>query len=195
MTEVWKDIDGYERRYQISNFGRVKSIFYKNSKTVNERILKPRCGKTKHGFRKYLYVVLSKDSKVHTFYVHRLVALYFVPNIDDKPYVNHKDGSKINNNYSNLEWVTPLENNLHCYRVLKKYPMKGYKYDKNKNSKPVEQYFVSEEGYEYHIATYANAVVAAMINNTNPRNIAYCCKSHPSYGQVAGYKWKYKKVK
>ena len=116
MIEIWKDIKGYEGKYQISNSGKVKSINYHRGNS--SRLLIPRCS-TKNGNELYLYVVLCKNSKVHTYKIHRLVAEYFVPNVDNKPYVNHKDGNKHNNNVENLEWVTPLENNLHMYKVLK----------------------------------------------------------------------------
>nr|DAS70664.1 MAG TPA: homing endonuclease [Caudoviricetes sp.] len=191
MKEIWKDIDGYEGRYQISNFGNVKSIFYKKSKEPNEKILKARLGRKSKNkeIQRYLYIVLSLNSKVKTFYIHRLVAKYFVPNLENKPYVNHKDGNKLNNKSDNLEWVTPLENNLHSINVLNKKAGKGFKYDKNHNSKKVMQFYISEEGYEYHIATYANAVIAGQINNIHPRCISQCCKGK---SKLAGcFRWSY----
>lgn len=191
MTEeIWKDIKGYEGKYQISNTGKVKSLHYKKSTAVNERILKQRAYKRRNE-RMYYYVVLSKDNIQHTFYVHRMVAEYFVPNPQVKPYVNHKDGNKHNNNACNLEWVTPLENNLHAYHVLKKHPMKGYKYDRNKTSRKVEQWYLAENGYEYHIATYANIKAASLINNLHAPSISQCCKGNSLYGQVGGYIWRY----
>ena len=190
MKEIWRDIKGYEGKYQISNLGNVKSLHYKKSASMNERILKTRCCK-RHGKDMYKYVVLSKDNETHTYYVHRLVAIYFVPNPNNKEYVNHKDGNKLNNDASNLEWVTPLENNLHAYHVLGKHPMRYYKFDKNKKSRKVAQYYISEQGHEYHIATYANARVAAIINKLNQRSIAESCGGNSEYQQVGGYIWKY----
>ncbi|MGV4405261.1 NUMOD4 motif-containing HNH endonuclease [Ornithobacterium rhinotracheale] len=188
MIEVWTNIDGYDGRYQISNLGNVKSVFYKKSKKVNEKILKFRVAK-RNGNPRYPYVVLSKNRKVKTYYIHRLVASYFVPNAENKPYVNHKDGNKLNNRSDNLEWVTPLENNLHSIHILSKKSGKGFKYDKNKKSKKVIQVYISEENYEYHIATYANAVIASKINNINQKSIALCCKG--KYKLAGGYKWLY----
>lgn len=183
MVEVWRDIKGYEGKYQVSNLGRVKSLHYNRSD--KEKVLLPRT-KTR-----YQYVVLSKNNKVAHKYIHRLVAEYFVPNPDNKPYVNHKDGNKHNNNAENLEWMTPLENNLHAYHVLGKHPMHGFKFDKSKNSKPVEQWYVSEEGYKYKLATYANISIAAIINNLHSTSIVQCCKGNSWYGQVGGYIWRY----
>lgn len=190
MEEIWKDIKGYEGKYQISNMGNVKSLHYKKSLSERPRLLKQRCS-IRNGKRCYMYVVLSKENKVHTFYVHRLVAVYFIPNPGNKPYINHIDGDKTNNIASNLEWVTPLENNLHAYHVLGKHPFKGIMFDKNKNSKKVNQYYISEEGYKYHIATYCSAKAASMINKLCQRSIMYCCNGNKEYKQVGGYIWEY----
>ena len=188
MTEeIWKDIEGFEDKYQISNTGKVKSLSYHRGKDA--KILKARS--TKNRKAQYLYVMLSKNNHITCCKIHRMVAKYFVPNPQNKPYVNHIDGNKHNNNADNLEWVTPLENNLHAYRVLHKHPMHGYKYDKNKNSKKVEQWYISEEGYKYHIATYANAVVAAKINGLSQKSIQSCCNHFGCYGQSGGYIWQY----
>ncbi len=105
--EIWKDIEGFEGRYQVSNLGRVMSLMTNHGKL--QRKLKPQ-----HE-RNYLYVNLSVKDKGHTKDVHRMVAKAFVPNPDNKPMVNHIDGSKLNNNASNLEWVTCSENHKHAY--------------------------------------------------------------------------------
>lgn len=183
MTEIWQDIKGYEGKYQISNYGRVKSLQY--HKGSDARVLKARVN------TRYEYVVLSKNNKIKHCYIHRLVAKYFVPNPEGKSYVNHKDGNKHNNRADNLEWATPLENNLHAYHVLGKHPMRGYKYDKSKNSKPVEQWYVSPEGYEYKLATYANSEIAAKINNLCARRISACCNGKKDCKQSGGYIWRY----
>ena len=107
MEEVWKDIEGYEGRYQVSNMGRVKSLNYRRS--GKERILRP----SKNG-RGYMQVYLSKEGN-HTFYgVHRLVlsAFSLVENIENLE-VNHIDENKENNRLENLEWVTHKENQNH----------------------------------------------------------------------------------
>ena len=104
MEELWKDIDGYEGLYQVSNLGNVKSLNY--NRTGKERILKP--GNNGLG---YLNVLLCKNGKTKTFKIHRLVANAFIPNPYNKPEVNHKDENKTNNCVDNLEWMTSKENN------------------------------------------------------------------------------------
>lgn len=97
--EVWKDIKGYEGRYQVSNYGRVWSI-------ISQRYLKFRYDKDG-----YLLVTLyAKNGKAITEKVHRLVALTFISNPFGFPQVNHKDEDKTNNFISNLEWVSPKYN-------------------------------------------------------------------------------------
>lgn len=191
--EIWKEIEGYEGRYQISNMGRVKSLQYHRGQ--KEKIMKPRTVTKNNGRQMYSYVMLSKDCHIKCCKIHRLVAEYFVANSDpeNKIYVNHKDGNKHNNYYENLEWVTPLENNLHAYRVLKKHPAKAFKHDKSWCAKKVEQWYISEDGYEYHIATYCSAAMAAEINNLCQPAITQCCKNNPKYGQCGGYVWRYAK--
>ena len=102
-NEEWKTITDYEN-YEISSLGNVR-----NSNTG--RVLKQMC---KGG---YLFTGLSKNSNGKTTSVHRLVALAFIDNPENKPFVNHIDGNKTNNNTNNLEWLTCSENNLHNYKI------------------------------------------------------------------------------
>lgn len=99
MDEVWKDIEGYEGLYQVSNTGEVKSLNYQGSGEI--KLLKQYTDK-----RGYKRIELSKNGKGKTYLVHRLVALVFIPNPDDSPMVNHKDENPSNNNVNNLEWCT-----------------------------------------------------------------------------------------
>lgn len=114
-VEIWKDVVGYEGKYQVSSFGNVKSLsrLVPNSrggfKTIPTKILKPGMGTSG-----YLGVNLA-DSGSKTYMIHRLVTIAFISNEENKEYVNHKDGIKTNNHISNLEWTTPSENTTHAY--------------------------------------------------------------------------------
>lgn len=109
MEEEWRIIKGFSN-YEVSNTG-----FVRNANTYY--ILKNRI--TKNG---YCQVSLKDDitGKFKNQYIHRLVALAFIENPEDKVYVNHKDGNKTNNNISNLEWSTPGENQHHRHVILNK---------------------------------------------------------------------------
>lgn len=110
--ERWKDIKCFENLYQISNEGKVKSLGNGFKSCGHEKILKP--GISTSG---YLFVNLYKD-KTHLHKdIHRLVALMFIPNPENKPCVNHKNGIKTDNNVNNLEWCTYYENNNHAYKM------------------------------------------------------------------------------
>ena len=99
MVEIWRPIPGYETLYEASNLGRVRSLFrYK-------KILKP--SPITNG---YLTVELWKDKQRKRIGIHRLVAMCFCDNPDNKPFVNHIDETKTNNCADNLEWVTHVEN-------------------------------------------------------------------------------------
>lgn len=102
--EVWEPIPDFGK-YKVSNFGRVKSF---HNSTV--KILKPAI--SKYG---YLRIELNERGKVKKFFVHRLVALCFIPNPQNKPYINHLDGHKLNCHVSNLEWCTSSENRQHAF--------------------------------------------------------------------------------
>ena len=101
--ENWKDIEGYEGLYQVSDKGRVKSLNYNH--TGKEKIMKLKT--TKKG---YLSIALHKYGKQEYLRVHRLVAQAFIPNPDNLPQVNHKDEDKTNNCVENLEWCTAKYN-------------------------------------------------------------------------------------
>jgi len=128
MKEVWKDIHGYEGLYMISNKGCVKSL-------RRDLILKANTS------ARYAFVSLRVKGKTSYPRIARLVAGAFIKNPDNKPLVNHKDGNKLNNVVTNLEWCTRSENQLHAYETGLQ---KGFHYSRAvlqiKNGKTIKQY-------------------------------------------------------
>jgi hypothetical protein len=115
--EIWKDIKGFGDKYQISNYGRVKSFKLGYGKIMKE--VPNRYG--------YVTIKLVYFEQKKRFSIHRLVATYFLENPLNKKFVNHIDGNKSNNNLSNLEWCTNSENMIHADKIgLRKMP-KGHK--------------------------------------------------------------------
>jgi len=113
MTEIWKDIIGYEGMYQISNLGNVKSLDRIIWNGHVNHLHKGRLMKLKGN--EYKDVLLCKQGKIKKWFIHRLLAIHFIPNIDNKPQVNHKNGIKYDNRLDNLEWATSKENNRHAW--------------------------------------------------------------------------------
>lgn len=113
--EIWKRIyiDTVIEKYEVSNFGRIRKLGRKSKSTACPPVKTKIFGQTitKKG---YCRINIRYNHKFKNFYVHRLVATYFVENPENKPCVNHKDGVKTNNHYSNLEWCTNEENNKHA---------------------------------------------------------------------------------
>lgn len=115
IEEEWREIEGYDGLYLISDKGRVKSLprtlqFGKNKRTTKEVFLSG--SNNGNGYR---YVTLCSDGIQTREYIHRLVAKAFLPNPEEKEEVNHKNGDKQDNELENLEWATRLENQRHAY--------------------------------------------------------------------------------
>ena len=113
--ETWKNVVGYEDMYQVSNLGNVKSLKRKkwNGFAFQEIVEKLLSQKLHQGYK---YVNLCGFGKQKLIGVHRLVAIAFLENPDNKKYVNHKDNNPSNNHIDNLEWCSQQENILHAVK-------------------------------------------------------------------------------
>lgn len=116
IREEWRPVVGFEKQYEVSDKGRVRNI-----KTGH--ILKPQIAS------KYAQVYFRVDGKQKWFKVHKLVAIAFIPNPNNYPYINHKDGNTINNNVSNLEWCTPKYNVVYSIILKNKLEIDIEEYD------------------------------------------------------------------
>ena len=113
--EIWKGIEGYEKSYQVSNLGRVKSL--KGHLITKAGVVKPRHERIMNQTLKnngYKTIMLSVDNVQKRFYVHRLVAIAFIENAENKSEVNHINCIKTDNRVKNLEWNTSTENKNHA---------------------------------------------------------------------------------
>ena len=117
-NEIWKDIQGYEGKYQISNMGRFKSLNYR--RTGKEKILEGYPDKDG-----YLFVQLWKDGKGKNCRINRLVAQAFLENPQNLPEVNHKDEDKTNNTVDNLEWCNHIYNQYYGTKRERQAKSKG----------------------------------------------------------------------
>ena len=168
--EQWKDII-YEKDYQISNLGRIKSF-----KWGKERILKQ--SQCMNG---YYYVGLSKNGIVKTYQVHRLVAEAFIDNPDNLPQVNHKDENPQNNVVSNLEWCDAKYNNNYGTRNKRI----GKSNTNGKLSKPVLQYTLDGQFVKEWSST-----MECKRNGYNQSHIIECCRKNRKTHK--GFIWRYK---
>ena len=181
MEEIWKDIEGYEGRYQVSNLGRVKALprtveghnqHGKWTRTEPAKIMAQKLQNTD----RYQVSLRDADGKRTTFYVHRLVAMAFVPGYFEGATVNHKNEDHHDNRADNLEWMTKEENNAygtHNFRVGKSLRM------------AVEM--LTDEGE--HVAYYDSMSEAAEKSGCPLSSIHRCC-----YGRqetTNGYRFRF----
>ena len=126
MNEIWKDIDGYNGIYQVSNLGRIKSVArFRKGKNNSLVPLPEKIMKIQDRGRGYLYVNFGMGCK-HRKYIHRLVAEHFIPNPENKPEIDHINTDRTDNRVENLRWVTHKENMNNSLTIQKCKIAKGY---------------------------------------------------------------------
>lgn len=170
-TEIWKDVQGYEGLYQVSNFGRVK--------TIKTNIIR-KFGDNGHG---YMFLPLHKNNKSKNHYVHRLVATSFIDNLYRKTTVNHINGIKADNSVSNLEWATQSENSQHGFDNGLIKQKSGYE---NPSSKAVLKYSLGGE----FICEYENISIASINNKILSNCISMNCRQKTK--RAGDFQWKFK---
>lgn len=168
IKEEWRDIHGYEGKYQVSNMGRIRTLSPKNrvrnSKNGIITTSLDNCG--------YKNVTLSGK----TYKVHRLVAIAFIENIHQYPCINHKDENKENNRVDNLEWCS--------YKYNCNYGTRNLRISQNGGRKIVQ---MDMEGNDIQI--WNSIAQAARFFGVKRTTICGCCagRQHTS----CGYKWRY----
>lgn len=181
IGEIWKDIPGFENLFQVSTIGNVRTLNHRGSNKIVQKKLS--------NSRGYLVVGLNKDTSKNISLVHRLVAQAFIPNPDNKPWINHINGIKDDNRLVNLEWCTISENVHHSFYILnsKRSPGPvGRCGAKSHSSIPICQYDLSGN----FIKEWDSIRLAAHAMNISPVCIHLVCKEKRKTS--CKYKWKYK---
>lgn len=177
MKETWKNICfvdkgvkyNYKNKYQVSDQGRIRSMNYRH--TGETRVMKP-----VYDTDGYQRIMLYKNGVGTMFKVHRLVAIHFIPNPENKPEVNHKHGIKDDNRASELEWNTTSENQKHAFDtgLHKHYTRKVLQYDLQGNF--IRKWNSIKEASEKLCIKHSNSIVQ-------------CCNG--KYKSAGNYIWKY----
>lgn len=167
-----KLIPGYEH-YAVDELGNVYSVRKNYLKLI-----------PKHNHDGYLRIQLWNHQSCKFVGIHRLVAIAFIPNPDNKPFINHKNGIKSDNRVENLEWCTQKENIKHSYQM-------GLSHKNPLNfkplSKPIKQYDLQDN----FIKEFPSTMEVERILGIKHSQISYACKHN---GIAKGYKWKYSKT-
>ena len=187
QEEIWKDVIGYEGLYEVSNLGNFRKLcsngYVKQLKTTTNS-------------RGYHIIDLRKNGKVKQYRISRLIAEAFIPNSENKPYVDHIDTNKSNNCIDNLRWVTPSENSnndLSRLHMLESWQNEERRLnqrlmnlrDKHPRARAVCQ--LDENGNI--LQTFVTSVEAAQFIGCKRSNITKCCTGERL--RAGGFRWKY----
>ncbi len=184
--EVWKPIEGYEGIYEVSSFGRVRSldriVDFGNENYSRQMLCKGKIMKGSISHNGYIYVSLCLPNKKVRTYIHRLVAKAFISNPKGYNVVNHKDENKKNNNVSNLEWCT-TKYNLNYGTGIERARLKLL--NNEKYSKKIAQYTLDGKLVDVYPSLHEIQRSLGYIRC----NVRQCCEGNRK--QSYGFKWKY----
>ena len=178
--EIWKDIEGYEGFYEISNKGRVKSLGRNKINNGSPQYLPERMKKLSNKIKKttiYKIVRLHKNSKVTNYFVHRLVAFAFIPNPNNYSIINHKDECGYNNISDNLEWCTAKYNTNYGSGISRR--IAAIRENDNFNNQKILCISTNKE--------FNSLTEAAKEYGIDMTGISRCCKGVTN--TCGGYKW------
>lgn len=180
MNEIWKSIEGYEGLYEVSNLGKVKSVERyvprgNHQIYVKERILKPELDKDG-----YLLVNLSKNGVQRMQKIHRLVAIAFIPNVNNLPIINHLNEIKFDNRVENLEWCDNLHNVRYGTGIERNKQIQTFAHGKK---------VLKKDLLGNVLESYPSTREAARENNTTATQIRRVCQGKQR--TCIGYTWEY----
>lgn len=176
--EEWRPVVGYEGYYEVSSFGRVRSVERLVERSSHKMKLKSYILVQRQQPNGYLKVSLCKDAKHKSFWVHRLVAQAFIPNPHNLSCINHKTECKTFNHFSALEWCDREYNNVYGTVVERR---------AEKQSRKVIQYTLNGE----FIKEWPSAMEIERQLGFDNTQIGNCCKHKPKYHTAHGFKWEY----
>ena len=182
MEEIWKDIEGYDGRYKVSNMGNVKSMNYGNHGYAKNLVPKVNnCGR--------LWVELIKDGEKKQFLIHRLVGKTFIPNPHNLPEINHKDENVMNNVVDNLEWCTKEYNLRYTANRHPEWFRHGSNPGRSRASKNKHLLINQYDADGKLLRQWPNARSVFVETGMSDWSIAECCRGKRK--QAYGFKWQY----
>lgn len=185
--EIWKSVVGYEGYYEVSNLGNVRAL----ERVICDGTIRPaRIRKLCNDGLGYKHVSLGKNGLNRTVKVHRLVAKAFIPNPENKPFLDHINTIRSDNRVENLRWVTPKENNANILSIKKaKYTLKmnAFRGKINNGARSILEYDLNGNFIKEWVS------ISRLIENSNIKNnslIYACADGRRRYHKCQTYRWK-----